>query len=398
MFTTRHISKRPRHGLTLIELLVVVIIILAVSAAIVPVIAPTAAGRRQREAARTVSTMLSSAKSRAIETGRPAGVWLQGIAGKDGEFGERGTVLTLSHCEVPPSFSGLTLNATVTIENRTFDHDGDMGTPDITRSFVTGMTTPYPIGMIREGDLIKLGYSSSVYTIYEGTYDTTNFDEEERLLAEPTTMAPWWLEQVLTTAPRTISNGTYAFEIIRQPRKSAASSVELPPGTAIDLYFSGDDLRSLLPRSENVQNYYSGDDVALSATSTSGSGIVGHNEPVIILFSANGTPDSVFRLSVVDNMMDEFGHLSWGGTAFTRPLYLLVGKVEKIDGTADALLNADDDLSSNLVDLDNYWVSINPGTGTITTDPVGAVDGATVWARVQQSRAFAIEKLGIGGR
>ncbi len=394
MHTARHNAKRPRRGLTLIELLVVVFIILAVSAAIVPVIAPTAAGRRQREAARAVSTMLSSAKSRAIETGRLAGVWLQGIDG------ERGTVLTLSHCEVPPSFSGLTLNATVTIENRTFDHDGDMGTPDITRSFVIGMTTPYPIGMIREGDLIKLGYGSSVFTIYEGTYDTMNFDEEERLLAAPTAADPWRLEQVLTTAPATISGESpgvpYAFEIIRQPRKSAASSVELPPGTAIDLYFSGDDLRSLLPRSENVQNYYSGDDVALGETS--GSGIVGHNEPVIILFAANGTPDSVFRLSVVDNMMDEFGHLSWGGTAFTRPLYLLVGKVEKIDGTADALLNADDDLSSNLVDLDNYWVSINPGTGTITTDPVGAVDGATVWERVQDSRAFAIEKLGIGGR
>lgn len=389
MHTTRHNAKRPRRGLTLIELLVVVFIILAVSAAIVPVIAPTAAGRRQREAARAVSTMLSSAKSRAIETGRLAGVWLQGVDG------ERGTVLTLSHCEVPPSFSGLTLNATVTIENRTFDHDGDMGTPDITRSFVTDMTAPFPTGMIREGDLIKLGYGSSVFSIFNGTYDT-NFVVEERLLAAPTPMAPWRLEQVLTTAPRTISDGTYAFEIIRQPRKSAASSIELPPGTAIDLYFSGDDLRSLLPRSENGQYYYSGDDVALGETS--GSGIVGHNEPVIILFAANGTPDSVFRLSVVDNTMDQFNHLSWGGTAFTRPLYLLVGKVEKIDGTADAMLDADDDLSSNLVDLDNYWVSINPGTGTISTDPVGTVDGATVWERVQDSRAFAIEKLGIGGR
>lgn len=389
MRTTQHNAKRPRRGLTLIELLVVVFIILAVSAAIVPVIAPTAAGRRQREAARAVSTMLGSAKSRAIETGRPAGVWLQGFDG------ERGAVLTLSQCEVPPPYTGLTLNATVRIAINSVDHDDDTMTTNVNRSQVESFSTAAPIGIVHLGDLIKLGYGNAVFQITQGQLDTTNFIAEDQLLDDPSTQA-WTLEQVLTTAPATIPAGDYAFEIIRQPRKSAASSVELPPGTAIDLYFSGDDLRSLMPRSENGQRYYSGTDAAL--VDESANMVMGHNEPVIILFGSNGTPDSVFRLSVEDNAMIDFEHMRWGGTAFTRPLYLLVGKVEKVEGTADALLDADDQLASNLVDLDNYWVSINPGAGTITTDPVGTVDGATVWERVQKSRAFAIEKLGIGGR
>lgn len=397
MRTTRHNLKRARRGMTLIELLVVVFIILAVSAAIVPVIAPTAAGRRQREAARTVSTFLSSARSNAIESGRPAGVWLQGIDG------ERGTVLTLSHCEVPPAFAGFTVGAKVATEIRQFDHDGNIATPEVDRTYVVGITSPAPIGMIRVGDLISLRHGSAVFLIADGviddrgTIDDTMFIAEERFLTEPTSANPWRLEQVLTTAPAAIPTGNYAFEIIRQPRKSAASSVELPPGTAIDLYYSGDDISSLLPRDQNLQNYYFGTDTALDSTSTSG--LLGHNEPVIILFAANGTPDSVFRLTVDDNTMNAFDHLYWSGTAFTRPLYLLVGKSEKADGASDPTLPPEDDLSSNLVDLDNYWVSVNPLTGSISTDPVGTViPGSSVWGTVQQSRQFAIEKLGIGGR
>lgn len=381
MQTTRHNSKRARRGMTLIELLVVVFIILAVSAAIVPVIAPTAAGRRQREAARAVSTFLSSARANAIEAGRPAGVWLEGIDG------ERGTVLTLSHCEVPPAFAGLTKDARVVVQI-----SGGV-------SQIINMTPAYPVGMIRLGDIISLKHGAAVFQITNGTLDSSFPDD--RILAAPDATNPWTLTSVLTTAPATIpatptGGPGYPFQIFRQPRKSAASAVDLPPGTAIDLYFSGDDIVSLMPR--DGERFYSGPAGALTDEST---GVIGgHAEPVIILFGSNGIPDSVFRLTVPDpSLMTDYGHLVWSGTAFTRPLYLLVGKSEKVGLSADPTLPAEDDLSSNLVDLDNYWVSINPLTGSISTDPVGAVAaGGTVWNRVQQSRQFAVEKLGIGGR
>jgi len=382
MKTTRHNLKRPRRGLTLIELLVVVFIILAVSAAVVPVLAPTAAGRRQREAARVVSTFISGARTRAIEIGRPAGIWLQGTTG------DRGSVVTLSYCEVPPPYSGVTLNATVTTQV-------NAGVTEI-----TSMTPSAPIGMIRLGDLIRLNFGAAIFQITQGPIDTNNgFVAEDRFLDDPSVM-PWTLEPVLTTAPATIPNGTYAFQIFRQPRKSAGASIELPPGTAIDLYYSGDDRSSLLPRSNSSEKYYDGNETALNATSTSG--IVGHNEPVIVLFGSNGTPDSVFRLSVSNNPPAAFSDLLWGGTAMTRPLYLLVGKAEKVDAQADLTLPPSDDLSSNLIDPANYWVSINPHTGAVSTDPVPVVDqitgGPTAFPLVQRSRAFAIEKLGIGGR
>ncbi len=384
MRATRHNTKHPRHGLTLIELLVVVFIILTVSAAVVPVIAPTAAGRRQREAARVVSTFLSSARTRAIEIGRPAGVWLEGTAG------DRGAVVTLSYCEVPPSYAGLMLNSTVKTR------------VNGVRSEIIAMTPVAPIGMIRKGDLVSLKYGAAIFQITQGLPDTSNFVLEDGFLAQPSATDPWVLESVLTTAPPTIPDGDYAFEILRQPRKSIASSVELPPGTVIDLYYSGDDRISLLPRSGGGPNsrFYSGDDNALRATS--GSGIVGHNEPVILLFGTGGTPDSVFRLNATTISPAVFADLNWRGTAMTRPLYLMIGKLEKVDALGNSLLPPADPLSTNLVDVDNYWVSVNPLTGTVTTDQVAIVNplvgGPTMFNLIQRSRAFAIEKLGIGGR
>jgi len=296
-------------------------------------------------------------------------------------------VLTLSHCEVPPAFSGLTKNSTVEVQV-----SGGV-------SQIINMTPAYPVGMIRLGDIITLKHGAAVFQITGGMLDSSFPDD--RILAVPDATNPWTLTSVLTTAPATIpatptGGPGYPFQIFRQPRKSAASAVELPPGTAIDLYYSGDDISSLMPREETAQNFYFGLDRALSDDSTV---VDGHTEPVIILFGANGIPDSVFRLAVNTDPPTDYGHLGWGGTAFARPLYLMVGKSEKVEGASDPTLPAEDDLSSNLVDLDNYWVSINPLTGSISTDPVGAVAaGGTVWYRVQQSRQFAVEKLGIGGR
>jgi len=419
MRTTRHNNaKRSRHGLTLIELLVVVFIILAVSAAVVPVLAPTAAGRRQREAARVVSTFISSARTRAIEIGRPAGIWLEGISD------DRASVLSLSYCEVPPPYSGETVNAVMV-----YDIPSNLGVAD-NRLIVSdilsapGGASLAPLGVVRPGDIVRLNNRGGTFLIEDnGSTDTNGF------MTDPN-VNPWSLAPIGMPVPNVNREGDLImpsapdgvpFQIIRQPRKSAASSVELPQGTVIDLFYSGDDLAALLPRAEfsTGERYYSGNDDALAdATTVTG----GHTRPVIILFGSNGSITGMFRLSVVENPPGSgpysyapaaFGDLVWGPEAMTRPLYLLVGKSEKVgvekNGLADLpllpsppanTLDLDDDLIPNLIDPENYWVSISPLNGTVSTDEVATVNimPATFFELVQQSRSFAIEKLGIGGR
>src|SRR5947207_650634 len=70
-------TAQPRAGLTLIELLVVLIIVAILTAVTIPVIKPAMDTRKVREATRLVSTMLGAAQTRAVTTGRPAGVWFE---------------------------------------------------------------------------------------------------------------------------------------------------------------------------------------------------------------------------------------------------------------------------------------------------------------------------------
>lgn len=417
MYATRHISKRPRRGLTLIELLVVVFIILAVSAAIVPVIAPTAAGRRQREAARVVSTFISSARTRAIENGRPAGVWLEGLNN------DPASVLSLAYCEVPPPYSGDALNtkimysvvgSTLSVSDIVYWH-----TP------TSAWVSVAPLRLIQIGDLIRLNNRPMTFLITDGPVDSNRFLTDPAVnTPDPPgpdiAAAPWILvptnpsmmmydssgNLVFPSAPRSSPDSAtdgVSFEIIRQPQKSAASSVELPPGTVIDLHYSGDEF-PLRPKSDASKEYL--------ADLAAGNGIDTFDEPIIILFDSTGTPNSVFRFSenrpfgTPAPQPEDREYWRWGAEPLIRPLYLMVGKGDKVGlefdpvPMKDDLLDPGDDLSPNLIDPANYWVSISPINGTVSTDEVATVSvmPANLAQLVQKSRAFAIEKLGIGGR
>ena len=69
--------RRARPGLTLVELLVVVMIMAIMLAVAVPIVRPPVEARAVREAARMVNTALASARTRAIQTGRPVGVMFE---------------------------------------------------------------------------------------------------------------------------------------------------------------------------------------------------------------------------------------------------------------------------------------------------------------------------------
>ena len=66
-----------RQGLTLIELLVVVSIVILLAGVLVPLMQPVLQGQNTREAARQLNVFLAGAQARAVEQGRPVGVWIE---------------------------------------------------------------------------------------------------------------------------------------------------------------------------------------------------------------------------------------------------------------------------------------------------------------------------------
>ncbi len=100
--------RRAARGITLLELLVVMLIILMVTAAAIPIIAPAMQNRQMREATRLVTSFLGAAKARAVQTGRPVGVVIE-------RFNGQPFALQMAQVEVPPPYSGDTMQSKVTI-------------------------------------------------------------------------------------------------------------------------------------------------------------------------------------------------------------------------------------------------------------------------------------------
>jgi hypothetical protein len=121
----------------------------------------------------------------------------------------------------------------------------------------------------------------------------------------------------------------FSFTIIRQAVKSATAPMSLPAGAGIDMAFSGID-NGLLFYKQSTTN------PTLSDLT---------RPPVTILFSPNG---SVEQLNI-------------NGTQFkpTQTIHLLLGK-----------LTVSMEPDKNWYDLNNYILSINPQTGTVSTNTV----------------------------
>ena len=100
-------SAIRRGGFTLLELLVVILIMLTVTAVTIPVVAPAMKGRQVREGARLLNTFLNAARNRAIESGRPCGVWLERMPGL------REACINVHFAEIPPAYAGDFLDSTV---------------------------------------------------------------------------------------------------------------------------------------------------------------------------------------------------------------------------------------------------------------------------------------------
>jgi type II secretory pathway pseudopilin PulG len=451
--------RRARGGFSLLELLVVVFILLTVTAISLPLVVPAMSGRQVREGARMLNTFINAARSRAIETGRPAGVWIERLPGL------REAAANIYYAEIPPVYSGdyldssaelFVVNGTPTASGVTGCHTFTWGSVDpsckdywnivVPRSRTTfnndiwASPDPREQQVVREGDLIQFegsdrriplkivkasinGATSASpgnlwWYIYRGRNCSSSTGPDGPYTNDRGVTGEWgirWFDRNLSVDGafiRTTTNVPFnsnviglKYKIYRQPIKLQSGSIKLPDGVVIDLGFSsitnGNSSDSGLP-------FHPRQDPSNVNVPWWGAPVYPQDEtPIILVFSPGGHMERIYF-----RMTEGFSGTAavnrqwlWGGMEPFGQIHFLVGKIEKVLVDEYYLLaqnaqtNFDKQIKKNWLDLENYWVNVNPQTGFISTsivDDVGLVfDGnnnnggtnpANVWVTRQKAR------------
>jgi len=367
----------------MIELLVVIAILLMITAAAIPIMAPAMSNRKMREAARITSTYFAAARARAIESGRPVGVFVERFVfpGTTPGANDVRYSLVLSMIEVPEPWSGDFLDSQITVSPN---------------GAITGFVqsdSGWQQAKIKPGDQVKVSYRGRNYTLFAGeafndldgskNYTTGEpfvdvdgdnqytpagpglLDADGYFAAPPSPTHLWTLACLDPGAPLRpslgpISIGGRTFQFIRQPTRSSVPPVQLPDDCIIDLEQSG---ASGIP----------GWDTSFD------------NAPAVV-FAPNGSVSAVYD-----------------GAEFKRPLgpiYFLVGRrdlMRDVTPNSQDQNLGNDPLQAN-VGLKNLWVAIGHQTGTITTTEMGTDFDGSGSISIFESRYYAQQAHGMGGR
>lgn len=421
-------SCRPienSRGFTLLELLIVIVITLSITAMAIPLLAPSRENRRVAESTRIVTSMLSQARARAIEIGRPVGVTLERYPpppSGDQTTANGTSCISLSFSEVPAPYAGGTVNARIVVEGEYWIdsnmdgnadsgeyHDWDNSGTYTPGGFVTAITQdgsnqdPTALHSVKPGDVLRLNYRGNEYTIGKPptTNTSTTLDADGYFdVLNGQTDCPWMLISATARVPprtpyqnydgdhtftySTSDFGGVPFQIERSPQRSALPPQTLPEGMAVDLtaYASSDPLILL-----NLNNSSS---LAYAPT----------NGDITIMFAPAGNIESI----------------RWGAgqkVVPSSPIMLLVGKQAYVPPVPAASMGTYPDPRAtpgniapkqgeplyNWQDLDARWIWINHQTGLVASNPTVTVDAtAGLDAQVIQSRTIAREGLKKGDR
>lgn len=321
----------PRRGMTMPELLIVVAIIGLLAVTVLPAIGTTTEARRGREAARVTSGYCARAQASAIGRQQWSGLLLQ----PSGNASLAVSQLRLA--TIPPPYTGAILNARLAVQSGTSPVNSgtcsalpESACPTINSSPsgspVEISDISSPAANVRLLDLIRFGGDGPTYEITAFSAAEIRFRTRDAAGASnagfTTANQPW---PAATPA-------THTFEIFRQPAVTG-QPVEIPNRRVIDLGWSG----------------YgpSNDDLALSYIQLATAG-----QTASILFDATGRMRLIMR-----------------GTTRTipqHPVYLLIGRPDRVGNPFSAALSAaDDSIGANWQYADSWWIVIDPLTGAV---------------------------------
>lgn len=367
--------RARRRGITLIELLVVATIMLTLTAVSVPTIKPMMESQLTSSAATSVSTYLNRARARAMATGRPCGVAFEYYGytyndelPDDAAISRGSASVVLRQVETPPYYSGLETGANATV----LATDADGGSWDVwfngkkTRRFFVNDSTAnsasaweiYVLG--EKSPKIQFNSVGPFYPIY------IDRDDDGNLISDANGYR-FFIESLPgIDLPQRVAS---PFKVVRDPRATMTAPIGVPSGTVVDLAYSGTDSRSF-----------------------------GLNGDVTIMFAPSGE---------IDSIVDSSGQ--WSPT---EPVYLLIGRWDRISALATGAtyleggetyyLSGAEDGRWNYEDGTNFWVTINPRNGLVSTTAVmppynyNATDESVA---VLDSREFARNsKRNVGAR
>ncbi len=309
------LRRTARRGVTLLELLIVITILALVTAATIPLMLSGVDARRTRETARLVSSYFSSARSRAIETGRSAGVM---IVRSNSGLVPGGTSINLVTVECPTLYSGDTLLSTATVA---------------TNGQVSFNSVDNIAANVHVGDIIRFGYQGRTYLL-------TGSGSQSTGQALPGGSSPYSMLSATDNTgvlalpiPAGSMNAQVPFQVTRQPVKSAVPPLQLPEGVVIDMLASGFGLPGVgLPivGGSPIAGYF-----------------VADSNPVVLVFSPTGSLEEVFF----------YGSLQ-GHPAST--FCFLIGTPDQVATTTNT--------DANLLDGNSIWVAVTPRGRVITAE------------------------------
>jgi len=438
------VARRRAAGITLVELLVVVGILMLLAAVAIPSMRPALEGRRVREAARMANVYIASARIRAVELGRPCGVILQRFEGQPE------CAMVLHQAEVPPPYAGDVLDAVVRVQDWTLDAPSISHAAD--GSVVLKLQLRFPVewsnNLIRRGDLIQLNHQGPYYTIDDDPADNDppavdldfpvdsdgDIDFSVGTDTQPPSSPDGWIDShwlTLKLEPGQLQSVPWPdilagwsppvpFEIFRGPRKSSAAPLQLPARTVIDLAASGFDapfpppgnLGAKEEADHNPNNSsFAPFEVAPSTQLT---------DPVIIMFSPNGSLDEVYCGYYEWDAIGGAPLYQYGQWTVVDPIYLLVGKRERVEAPAapnqfldvlDAKTQVGLDEDQNWESPDSLWITIRPQSGMVSVAenyvddrddpnhlPSSIPQDKHWWDWFHHARTFAREAESLGGR
>lgn len=383
------ITHRPRRGVTLTELLVVVSIVVLLAGALVPVVQPVLRGQKVREASRQVSVFLSGAQARAVELGRPVGVWIERAA----HDGNTPNLYYTSHriylAEQPPPYTGDVMDARVVIEYVPTQPNIGIATylnpatgSHCCSTLAASVQRGYPL--VSPGDLIQFNGRGPLFSVIE--YPDNNgirFFVNVNDPAHVQTISQLWnplSRNLVQTQDMPVSNPGVRFQVIRRPNKSSGAPLELPRNTAIDLSLSGYDAPfasapplSVQPNSQPFRfNFADGSGARFREARP--------QFDIVIMFSPSGGIDRVHYVP-----HDPLFQASW--EIPQSSIHLLLARDDQIGVDFQGNVNiartspdvvADHDRfvasplgSANLRDEDNIWLTISSQNGRVLTNPNG---------------------------
>lgn len=327
------VMNRLRNAMTLVELLIAVTIISMLMAVAIPLVRYALESDKLREASRQMNMMLTGARTRAIERGRPVGVWLQRLSPTPNAATE------IYLAESPPPYSGDSNGARGYIVDTNSDGVGDVIEFDARSTLVASYVFP--------GDVIRFNRGGHYFqiTAINSTATTLNIGGGVTVnIAGRASFTRIFPESVvppaLSASSTTPAEGN-SFEVLRHPKRLNSAPLQLADGTIVDLRFSG-------VGAEGTQFAFSPGDA----------------DHVIIAFDARGALSYLF----FDNAPQDVD----------GPVHLLLGKLdllEDADSTPtspnpisyDSVTNVPVTVDKNVVDQSSLWVSIGSRNGTITT-------------------------------